>query len=183
MPCRILRRVPELAVKPSPRRGWVCQLVGGAVTMTISQNELDHADVQQLLALHVAAMHANSPPEACHVLPAAALAHPSITFFTAREDGALLGIGALKDLGDGSGEIKSMRTAPHALGRGVGRALLGAVTAEACSRGYHRLLLETGTSLEFVAANRLYDSAGFVTGEPFGSYPATDFTSFLRLDL
>jgi putative acetyltransferase len=79
------------------------------VPITIHQGELDRSDVQELLALHVAAMRAHSPPEACHVLPGSALAHPSITFFTAREGAQLLGIGALKDLGDGTGEIKSMR--------------------------------------------------------------------------
>jgi putative acetyltransferase len=157
--------------------------VASAVPITILAGELERADVQELLSLHVAAMHALSPPEACQVLPGAALAHPSITFFTAREDGRLLGIGALKDLGDGSGEIKSMRTAPAALGRGVGRGLLAAITDEARRRGYRRLLLETGTGPDFAAANHLYDRAGFVAGEPFGGYPVTDFTRFLRFDL
>jgi putative acetyltransferase len=154
-----------------------------AVPITIHQGELDRADVQELLALHVAAMQAHSPPEACHVLPGSALAHPSIAFFTAREGAQLLGIGALKDLGDGAGEIKSMRTAPSALGRGVGRTLLAAITSEARCRGYHCLLLETGTTHDFAAANGLYDRAGFVEGEPFGGYPESLFTRFLRLDL
>ncbi len=151
--------------------------------ITITQGELDKPDVQALLALHVSAMHAHSPPEACHVLPGSALAQPSITFFTAREDGSLLGFGALKALGDGGGEIKSMRTAPAALGKGVGRAILSAITAEARARGYRRLLLETGTTPDFAAALRLYDRAGFTRCEPFGDYPASDFTCFLRLDL
>jgi putative acetyltransferase len=153
------------------------------MAITIHQSELDQHDVQALLALHVAAMHTHSPPEACHVLPAEALAHSSITFFTAREGGALVGIGALKDLGDGAGEIKSMRTAPAALGRGVGRVILTAITEEARCRDYHSLLLETGTSEDFAAANALYDSAGFVPGAAFGGYPETSFTRFLRLDL
>lgn len=153
------------------------------MAITIQQSELGHDDVQALLALHVAAMHAHSPPEACHVLPAEALAHPSITFFTAREGGRLLGIGALKDIGDGTGEIKSMRTAPAALGRGVGRAILATITEEARRRGYRCLLLETGTSEDFAAANALYDSAGFVPGPAFGHYPESAFTRFLRFDL
>lgn len=151
--------------------------------ITIHQGELHAPDVQELLALHVAAMHAHSPPEACHVLPGSALAHPTITFFTAREEGCLLGMGALKDLGGASGEIKSMRTAPNALGRGVGRAILAAITAEARRRGYRRLLLETGRSEEFDTANRLYGRAGFTDCSPFGGYPASPFTRFLGLDL
>jgi putative acetyltransferase len=151
--------------------------------ISITQDELDEPDVQALLALHVAAMHAHSPREACHVLPGSALAHPAITFFTAREDGRLLGIGALKALGHGEGEIKSMRTDPAALGRGVGMAILAAIVTEARGRGYDRLLLETGTTPDFAAALRLYDRAGFVRTGPFGGYPPSEFTRFLRLDL
>lgn len=151
--------------------------------MTFHSDELDRADVQALLDLHVAAMHAFSPPEACHVLPGAALASPLITLFTLREHGRLLGMGALKELGSDEGEIKSMRTSPEALGRGVGRQMLDFLVAESRRRGYVSLRLETGRSAEFAAANHLYDSAGFVAGEPFGGYPVTDFTRFLRLDL
>jgi putative acetyltransferase len=153
------------------------------VHFTIHQGELEAPDVQDLLALHVAAMHAHSPPEACHVLPGSALACPSITFFTAREGGQLLGIGALKELGSKEGEVKSMRTAPAALGSGVGRLLLSAITDEARRRGYRRLLLETGRSEDFAAANRLYDRAGFTECGPFGGYRASPFTRFLCLDL
>ncbi|UUR08388.1 GNAT family N-acetyltransferase [Sphingomonas glaciei] len=153
------------------------------MSISIHLGELDQEDVQALLALHVAAMHAHSPPEACHVLPGSALAHPAITFFTAREAGRLLGIGALKELGGGEGEIKSMRTAPSALGGGVGRTILAAITAEARSRGYSRLLLETGRSEHFAAANHLYDRAGFTECGQFGGYPASDFTRFLCLEL
>jgi putative acetyltransferase len=153
------------------------------VPITFHQGELDRDDVQALLALHVAAMHAHSPPEACHVLPGSALAHPAITFFTAREDGRLLGFGALKALGDDTGEIKSMRTAPAALGQGVGSAILGAIIAEARQRGYNRLLLETGRSDDFAAANHLYDRSGFTECGSFGGYPDSAFTRFLALKL
>lgn len=153
------------------------------MAFTIHQGELEHPDVQALLALHVAAMHAHSPPEACHVLPGSALAHPSITFFTLREEGKLLAIGALKDLGNGDGEIKSMRTAPEALGRGIGKRMLAAITDEARKRSWRRLLLETGRSADFAAANALYDRAGFRECGAFGGYPESMFTRFLCLDL
>jgi putative acetyltransferase len=153
------------------------------VPITIHQGELHRDDVQALLAHHVAAMHAHSPPEACHVLPGSALADPAITFLTARSDGLLLGIGALKALGGGTGEIKSMRTAPAALGQGVGRAILAAIIAEARQRGYQRLLLETGRSNDFAAANHLYDRAGFTECGSFGGYPESPFTRFLALNL
>lgn len=37
---------------------------------TIEEGGLDRADVQELLAQHVAEMNAGSPPSACHVLAA-----------------------------------------------------------------------------------------------------------------
>lgn len=151
---------------------------------TIHHGELELPDVRELLALHFAAMRSHSPPEACHVLPATSLAQPSITFFSARDhDRLLLGVGALKALDAAEGEIKSMRTAPHATGRGVGRALLEAIVAEARQRGYHRLNLETGSTGAFAAALRLYERAGFVPSAPFGNYRETDFTRFLTLAL
>lgn len=153
------------------------------MTITIHQGELGKADVQALLDLHVTAMHAHSPPEACHVLPGSALDHPDITFFTARENGALLGMGALKALDGGEGEVKSMRTAPEHLGRGVGQAMLDALVAEARRRGYSALRLETGTTADFAAANALYDRNGFTESGPFGGYPSSPFTRFLVLPL
>ncbi len=154
------------------------------MTYLLHRGGLDQVDVQALLAVHVAAMHAQSPPDSCHVLPADALAVPEIAFFTVRDDcGGLLGIGALKALGVDAGEIKSMRTAPHATGRGVGRFLLDALIAEARARNYHTLLLETGRTADFAAAIHLYERAGFVPGEPFSTYRASNFTRFFQLDL
>ena len=153
------------------------------MVLTIHEGELEKADVQELLRRHVAAMHAHSPPEACHVLPAASLADPAITFFSVREDDHLLAVGALKALGLAEGEIKSMRTADQSLRRGAASAILKAIVDEARQRFYRRLLLETGSTQSFAAALALYARAGFVPAEPFGGYAASPFTRFLALDL
>ena len=147
------------------------------------EGELDRPDVQQLLALHVAAMQAASPPEACHVLPEAGLAEPGITFVTARAGGQLLAIGALKELDSTHGEIKSMRVAPAALGKGAGKAMLDHLLGLARNREYSRVSLETGSTEEFAPALRLYERAGFTPCAPFGGYPSTPFTRFLTLTL
>lgn len=150
----------------------------------ICRGELDHEDVRALLDVHFAEMRSQSPPDACHVLHGDALRHPSITFFSARDsDGHLQGVGALKELDPAHGEVKSMRTVPSALGRGVGRALLDAIIEEARRRGYRRLSLETGSSPDFATALRLYERAGFGPCPPFGGYPASPFTRFLSRDL
>jgi putative acetyltransferase len=76
-----------------------------------------------------------------------------------------------------------MRTAPAALGRGVGRAMLHHIVAEAKARGYRRLSLETGNTEPFAAALRLYASEGFQPWGPFGDYHDTPFSSFLTRHL
>lgn len=144
----------------------------------IFEGELDHDDVRVLLTQHFAEMRAGSPPEACHVLPIDGLKDSAIRFFTLREDGALLGCGALKKLEPGHGEVKSMRTANAALGRGVGKALLNYLIAAAHSEGMTRLSLETGSTEQFAAANRLYEKEGFERTGPFGGYADTPFTRF-----
>ena len=145
----------------------------------VAEGGLDDADVTALLDQHFAEMRAESPPSACHVLPAQSLRSPAIRFFTARgPDGALLGIGALHSLEPGHGEVKSMRTAPATRGRGVGRAILDRLVDEARKSGMTRLSLETGNSPLFDAANALYRKSGFRRCGPFGSYQPTSFTYF-----
>lgn len=140
---------------------------------------LDREDVRGLLALHFAEMRADGPPEACHVLPIDGLSDPAIRFFSLRDqDGSLLGVGALKTIEPGHGEVKSMRTAPAALGRGVGGVLLDHLVATALAMDLVRLSLETGNSPLFTAANRLYQRDGFERCGSFGGYPDTPFTHF-----
>ena len=147
------------------------------------EGDLDSADVQALLAFHFEQMRSTSPPEACHVLPVDGLRDSIVTFWSAREDDELVGVGALKELASDHGEIKSMRTAPAALGRGVGRKILHHIVAEARSRGYKRLSLETGSTEPFAAALRLYESEGFVPCGPFDEYQDTPFTRFFIREL
>ncbi len=149
------------------------------MTLTFHANDLDSLDVQYLIELHYAELRSISPPDACHVLPSSGLRNPAVTVWSAREDGELRGIGALKELAPDHGEVKSMRTAPHALGRGVGRAILRHITTEARSRGYKRLSLETGNTEPFTPALRLYESEGFHEWGRFGDYHDIPFSSFL----
>ena len=150
----------------------------------ICEGELDFADVRALLDHHFAEMRADSPPEACHVLPIDGLRVPGIRFLSLRDSqGRLLGVGALKSLEPGHGEIKSMRTHASALGRGVGRAILQRLIDLARSQGIARLSVETGNSPLFAAANRLYETSGFIRCGPFGDYPDTQFTHFYTREI
>lgn len=145
---------------------------------SVHEGELDHRDVRELLDQHFTEMRAGSPPSACHVLPADGLKSRDIRFFTLREMNELLGCGALKQLGPEHGEVKSMRTADGALGRGVGKALLDHIIAAAREGGMTRLSLETGSTAQFAAATRLYEREGFKPCGPFADYADTPFTRF-----
>ena len=153
------------------------------MTFTFHAHDLDSFDVQYLVELHYAELRSISPPEACHVLPAEALRHPSVTVWSAREGGQLVGVGALRELAADHGEVKSMRAAPAAVGRGVGRAMLRHIIGEAKSRGYRRLSLETGNTKPFAPALKLYADEGFRQWGPFGDYNDTPFSSFLTRNL
>lgn len=149
----------------------------------IREDDLTGEDVRALLALHLSGMHANSPPGHVFALDLSGLKAPGVTVWTARIGGALAGIGALKDLGDGTGELKSMRTHPDHLRKGVAAALLAHIVAEARSRGYRRLSLETGSGPAFDPALALYRRRGFADGEAFGGYEHTAFNQLLHLAL
>jgi putative acetyltransferase len=141
-------------------------------------------DVRALLERHLTFCLSETPPEHSFALDVDALAQPGVTFFSYRDaDGALLGVGAIKELDPAHVEIKSMHTAAEARGRGVGRAVLDHLLSVARSRGYQRVSLETGTTPGFTAARAMYVSRGFVPAEPFAQYFRTGDNTFYSLTL
>jgi putative acetyltransferase len=151
--------------------------------MQIRLDDPTRRDVAALLKEHLADMYATSPPESVHALDPASLTGSDISFWTLREDGAVLGCAALKRLEAGHGEIKSMRTATAARRRGVAGRLLDHVLAESRAAGCARLSLETGTEDFFAPARALYASRGFAECEPFGTYTLDPHSVFMTLDL
>ena len=149
----------------------------------IERDDAGREDVQHLLAGHLADMFAASPAESVHALAPAALSDPAVAFWTARQGTELLGCGALKEIGPGEGEIKSMRTAAHARGRGVATLLLARIQADARESGYTRLFLETGSQEFFAPARRLYQRHGFEECAPFADYAPDPNSVFMTRDL
>lgn len=146
-------------------------------------DDLSSEDAQALIAEHLAGMHGNSPPGHVNALALDALRAPDVTFWTAWDGELLCGCGALKELDATAGEVKSMRTRPAFLRRGVGQAVLSEIMATARSRGYRRLFLETGTGTAFEAAHSLYGRNGFNGCDAFGDYQATGFNVFMVKEL
>lgn len=145
--------------------------------------DLNHPEVIELLAEHQARMADNSPPESRHVLDVEALQQPDITFWSLWESDELLGCVALKHWHEKLGEIKSMKTAPAFIRRGVGKRLLEQVLEVAHKKGYQQLKLETGSMDYFSPARKLYSSYGFQICDHFGTYRADPNSVFMCLDL
>lgn len=141
-----------------------------AVDLVIDVDDPFAEDVRSLIAMHLAFARLHTPPEDIHALPSDAYDAGDVTLFSARSGGKLVAIGALRHLGEGHGEIKSMHTTVSARGFGVGRAMVDHLVAVARERGYRRVSLETGTMDAFRPAVRLYERCGFVVCEPFGVY-------------
>jgi putative acetyltransferase len=151
--------------------------------MQIKLDDLSGSQIHALLEEHLRSMHSISPPESVHALDLAALRAPQISFWTAWEGNELLGCGALKELDRSHGEIKSMRTAASHRRKGVARALLEHIVAEARKRGYARLSLETGSQADFAPAQRLYREFGFGECPPFADYAEDPNSIFLTTSL
>jgi putative acetyltransferase len=138
--------------------------------MHIVEGGLDDPRVVALLHTHVTRARAETARGSAHALDLAALRAPEITFWSAWEGDAVVGVGALKRLSADHGEVKSMHTAEAARGRGVGSALLRQIVATARAAGMSRLSLETGAWPYFAPARALYARHGFVECGPFGDY-------------
>ena len=151
--------------------------------MDIKPGDFSDPRVIDLLRLHLSGMQANSPAGSVQALDLSGLQQPAISFFTAWEGETLLGCGALKELDAASGELKSMRTYPGHLRKGVGQAMLDHLAVLARARGYTRLSLETGSGDAFEPALALYRKNGFRNGARFADYEASAFNQFLHLEL
>lgn len=138
--------------------------------MEIIVDDLNGPEVAQLINEHLHSMTLHSPPESIHALSLEHLKKPDITFWSAWENGELIGCGALKKLDAQHGEIKSMRTSSKHLRKGVARKMLEHIIQEAKKRGMCRLSLETGSMAAFDPARKLYESSGFRYCEPFSDY-------------
>lgn len=161
---------------PPVRTGLQCD-------MRIQMDDLSHPAVIALLNEHLQSMYELSPPESVHALDLEKLRKPDITFWSAWEGSILIGCGALKELDQKHGEVKSMRTPNAHRRKGAGRAILAHIIDVAKSRCYERLSLETGSMEAFRPAQRLYESFGFIFCGPFGKYAEDPNSVFMTLRL
>jgi len=151
--------------------------------MEITLGDLTDDAVIALLNTHYQDMLNHSPVESVHAFDVSKLAADDVTFWTTWIEGELAGCGALKQLDNEHGEIKSMRTAAAHLRKGVAAELLAHILQQAKQLGLTRVSLETGTAQAFTPALTLYQKAGFADCPPFADYEVDPYSQFMSLEL
>jgi GNAT superfamily N-acetyltransferase len=90
---------------------------------------------------------------------------PQGRFYLVVHEGEYVGVGCLKRLATGIGEVQRMYVRPHIRGVGAGRALVERLVEDARGLGYKSLRLESLKAL--TAAHNLYRSMGFKEIDPY----------------
>ena len=148
----------------------------------IKQDNPDQPEIIRLIEALDAYQNTLYPPESNHLLSIDELLRDEIYFASARVDGSVVGIGALKKCGDYA-EIKRMYVLAELRGRGISHQLMVHLEDHARAAGIPCLRLETGIKQE--AAIALYEKNGFARIGNFGDYPDDPLSVFMekRLDL
>lgn len=108
-------------------------------------------------------------------------AEPEGCILLALTDGGVVGCAALRRVDDdGTCELKRVYVRPAARGMDLGRQLVEQMLQVAREAGYTRMCLDVLP--EFVAAQKLYASLGFVPAAPVSFNPVPG-TKFLALEL
>jgi ribosomal protein S18 acetylase RimI-like enzyme len=90
---------------------------------------------------------------------------PAGRLLVAYSAGEAVGVGALRRLQDGAGEIKRMYVVPEARSLGIGSRLLDALLHSAQDAGIGVVRLDTAGFM--TSAHRLYRSRGFIERSPY----------------
>jgi putative acetyltransferase len=146
--------------------------------MTIRREDPGRADIVPLLEDGERNSAELYPAESNHHLPLEALRAADVRFFVGRDNaGRPLATGAIVLHGDWV-EIKRMWVVASARGRGLSKAILTRLLAEAKSHGASLARLETGVVSH--AALALYRGAGFAEREPFADYKPDPLSVFME---
>jgi putative acetyltransferase len=151
--------------------------------MEIISGDLADQRVIDLLNDHLTSARAHTAPGSAHALDLEELHSPDINFWTAWDGETLVAVGALKQLSEDHGEVKSMHTVQAARRKGVGSAMLRYIISVARLRGISRLSLETGSWDYFRPAVALYRKHGFIECPPFADYVPDPNSIFMTLYL
>ena len=106
-------------------------------------------------------------------------AAPDGRLLLARAGHTVLGCAALRRVDASTCEMKRVYVRPAGRGQNLGRMLVEALLSEARMAGYSRICLDVLP--EFTAAQKLYESLGFVPAPPvsFNPVPGTRFLALM----
>ena len=134
------------------------------------EGNFDHPEVNELLKKHFIELRAASPEGSAHVLDIPGLKVDSIKFWSLWENHKLLGCGALKFLGKGHGEFKSIRVHDDFRKMGNGLKIIEHLIDEAKKLKIKRISIETGAGKFFKPARKLFEKCNFKPCDPFAHY-------------
>jgi GNAT superfamily N-acetyltransferase len=126
------------------------------------------------LAFDVGAMVQSDIEDASKFFP------PSGRFYLVEYQDAYVGVGCLKRLKPGLGEVQRMYVQPHVRGVGAGRALVLRLLDDARLLGYTTVRLESLKAL--AAAHNLYRSVGFREIDAYAENSMTSYQASESLD-
>ena len=165
---------PVLEITAEPFDAPVSQALVGALMDDLDEryaaDGAGDGDSHEMMAQFTVRAHQVTPPVGI--------------FLVAWLDGEPAGCGAVRRVIGGpaeAGEIKRMYTVPAARRRGVSRALLARLEAEAAALGYASLQLETG--LRQPEAIALYEAAGYHRIPSYGQYEGDELSVCFAKDL
>lgn len=155
-------------------------------TLSIRRADPSTPEIARIIAAHLAHSAATTPPESIHAMSVEQMAaQPGLVFWAIHDGDEALGCGALKPLGDGTVEVKSVHVLAAARGRGLARRMMLHLEAEARAMGYAAMVLETGSDRlpGFDAARALYERLGYRYCDVLPGYAPDPLSAFMRRDL
>ncbi|HEV8378004.1 MAG TPA: GNAT family N-acetyltransferase [Tepidisphaeraceae bacterium] len=151
--------------------------------VTIERLDILSSTARELILALNAELSGRYPEQgACHFrLDAHEVEEGRGAFMVAHRGGKAIGCGAVRRIEEGTGELKRMYVCPEERCRGIGRAILDALEAEARNLGLNKLLLETG--IRNPEAIALYQRAGFSRIPAFGEYVGSPISVCMAKEL
>ena len=149
--------------------------------MHVALESVDQPDIIQLINDLDAYQAPLYPAESNHLLDIESLKTAKVLFAVARDHARVaIGCGAIVLFG-GHGELKRMFVPPAQRGRGIAKAIITYLEAQAVQRNCLLLRLETG--IHQPEAHGLYARAGYERRGPYGDYPDDPLSVFMEKKL
>lgn len=137
-------------------------------SMEINQVSINSDQAQQLIAMLDGELGLTYAPEHRFTVDFDSFEEMGGVFLVATHDDEPVACGALRPIDQQTTELKRMFVVQSHRGRGLAKEILRELENVAKTKGFNRILLETGDHQH--AAMKLYESNGYHRIAPFGDY-------------